>query len=63
MTIPAAFESTCPACHRPIHVDDPISLTDDGQWVHAICLDRPVDDAPRNPTCPHCFIQHAGPCA
>lgn len=63
MSIPAAFESSCPACRRPIHAGDPITLTDDGEWVHAECRERPVDDTPRNPTCPACSIQHAGPCA
>ena len=62
MSIPAQFETSCPACERRIRVDDQIAANEDNRWVHVECVDREPAE-PRNPTCPACFIQHAGECA
>jgi hypothetical protein len=33
----ARYASTCPACHGPINVHDPITSVDGSVWKHADC--------------------------
>ena len=36
-TVLAKFESTCPECREPIWIDDPITIGQDGFYVHGGC--------------------------
>lgn len=58
----AIYATRCPACDAAIDVGDPIVLPDDAPgWVHDGCAGRwDAARESRNPTCPKCFIQHAG---
>ena len=50
----ATRASRCDSCGSRIHINDLITPTNDGEWIHAQCRDHEAQPDPE--PCPTCWL-------
>lgn len=54
----AEYHTRCGACEAAIRIGDLIGRTEDGEWVHASCVDEDDRSSHQPDPCPVCWLVH-----